>query len=713
MSGLSFLHVGLLLGALGVAAPIIIHFIFRRRAKVVGFPPMRFVLLSYKKVARRLLLREYLLLAARCLMVLFLALALAAPVISRVSRGLARGEKPLAAVMIIDGSPSMWRKAGKASLFETARETASDWIGSLADGDRAGVIDASRLTSIGLLKDPGDAIKAVGELTPSYSTARLVEAVSLASSQLAGAEGHDRVVIVFTDLQASSWTGAWTGGDSVPIRVVDMSEGLVPRNVSIDGLEVKRRSLAREEAAIITAKIKNHGEVDERRTLVRVAMGGQTAAQGFVDLTAGDEVEKEQVITDAPGGAGVVTIEVDDGMTADNSAYFMLSGGQKVRALLVDGDPGTGYLESETYFLEQALDPRLYAKSRVQPAGATPAELNEANLDDYQVLILANVEAVPPRTAAKIKAFVEKGGGLLFTLGDRVRESTYNEIWKDLLPRELRGVKLAYAGATGADEDKVMHLDSSILAGSRHPALALFSDPGQGDLGLAGFWKYFLMQQEVGSEGEVLLRLTDGAPILVEKKYGRGKVMLFAGTADRAWNDLCVHPTYLPLFQQIVRYLGDALVEEDSGKMAAGVVLKIPVATDVTGARVKGPDGAARDAELIEDAGRKSLRVVDTELPGVYRVRFARGGGRPPASFDDERADATIVLNLDPAESDLTKLGKAEIESRVKSGNVTVTAADEPLEASGQESEEKVPFAWLFLYLMVGALIIERALMKS
>jgi hypothetical protein len=79
MTGFAFAHPLIALGTLGIAAPIIIHFIFRRRSRRLEFSAMRFVLLSYKKVARRLMVQEYLLLAARCLMVALLALALAVP----------------------------------------------------------------------------------------------------------------------------------------------------------------------------------------------------------------------------------------------------------------------------------------------------------------------------------------------------------------------------------------------------------------------------------------------------------------------------------------------------------------------------------------------------------------------------------------------------------------------------------------------------------
>ena len=76
-----FLNTWLLLGLAGIAIPVIIHLINRRQAKVIDWGAMRFLLDSLVSRRRRVLLEEILLLAARCLLVGLLALALARPFI--------------------------------------------------------------------------------------------------------------------------------------------------------------------------------------------------------------------------------------------------------------------------------------------------------------------------------------------------------------------------------------------------------------------------------------------------------------------------------------------------------------------------------------------------------------------------------------------------------------------------------------------------------
>jgi hypothetical protein len=76
-----FLNTLLLLGALGITIPIIIHLLNRRSNRIVDWGAMNFLLESLAIRNRRIQLEEALLMATRCLLVGLLALALARPFI--------------------------------------------------------------------------------------------------------------------------------------------------------------------------------------------------------------------------------------------------------------------------------------------------------------------------------------------------------------------------------------------------------------------------------------------------------------------------------------------------------------------------------------------------------------------------------------------------------------------------------------------------------
>ncbi len=76
---MTFLNYIMLLALAGVGIPILIHLLNRRRAKVVEWGAMRFLMASVASRNRRILLEELLLMALRCVLVALLVVAMARP----------------------------------------------------------------------------------------------------------------------------------------------------------------------------------------------------------------------------------------------------------------------------------------------------------------------------------------------------------------------------------------------------------------------------------------------------------------------------------------------------------------------------------------------------------------------------------------------------------------------------------------------------------
>src|SRR4051794_7214984 len=69
----------LIAGALLIAIPIIIHILNRQRFRIVNWAAMEFLLRAMRKNRKRLKLEQWILLAARCLAVFLIGLALSEP----------------------------------------------------------------------------------------------------------------------------------------------------------------------------------------------------------------------------------------------------------------------------------------------------------------------------------------------------------------------------------------------------------------------------------------------------------------------------------------------------------------------------------------------------------------------------------------------------------------------------------------------------------
>src|SRR5258706_11343291 len=104
---MGFLNLAMLIGLAGVAIPIIIHLLNRRRFDVVDWGAMQFLKIS-ETTRRRILIEEVLLMALRMGVIALMVLALAAPYLISpwVSKFLsdAGGRPNRDVVIIIDGS---------------------------------------------------------------------------------------------------------------------------------------------------------------------------------------------------------------------------------------------------------------------------------------------------------------------------------------------------------------------------------------------------------------------------------------------------------------------------------------------------------------------------------------------------------------------------------------------------------------------------------
>src|SRR4029450_415933 len=99
-----------------------------------------------------------------------------------------------------------------------------------------------------------------------------------------------------------------------------------------------------------------------------------------------------------------------EGLAGNAELHFTLDAQDKLKILVVDGDPQTSLVQSETFFLTRALNPSGERDSSLfLPTVILPDGLNAATLDDYQVVILSNLTVPPDGFVAKLQNFLRQG----------------------------------------------------------------------------------------------------------------------------------------------------------------------------------------------------------------------------------------------------------------------------------------------------------------
>lgn len=688
----SFLYPVFLYGLLAASLPVVIHLLNRRKLKRIRFPAVRFILLSQKRISRSYRLRHWLLLALRTLALVFLALLLANPIF-QTGAGLFAGGGPVDLVVLLDNSLSMtW--SGDGDGFKQAKETARLLISGLNDGDRAALIPTNlsgkepfRLKSQKeiLLKDL-DAIE-IADGTANFAAA-LGKAYELLSEPAAQKE-----IRLITDMGLTGWDQFSLASlkqvdPSIPLKTLSVGGKQRPLNATVKEIRVGGQSIGANLPLQIETVVANFGDGEIKDLLVQLSIDGQNREQKLTAVPPGGETTvRFQVRLGAPGAHfGQVTLK-KEGLAGNPAANFTLDAQDKVRVLVVDGDPQTSLALSETFFLSRALNPAQEKDSSVfLPTVILADGLAAASLDSYQAVILCNVASLPDAWVAKLRSFVNQGGGLLIFAGDRIQADQYNRLAHGappLLPAELRERKL---GAESGGE-RIGRIDLA------HPALQGFSDTILSEsMTSARVWGYM---RSAGGAG--LLALANGDPLLMERRVGAGRVLLMTTSADRDWTDLPVKTAYLPLLQALTGYLaGGKRGSLDAGIPVGSVKeISLPAAYVGKSLRVIKPNRQDTEITLSGATERAVARFEDNDRAGIYRLAL-------PAGAEKEGAPQIYAVNPPVLESRLEGISARELAAKLKPISVAVIPV-ETLQQGGKRMDLALPL----LALLIVTLLLE------
>jgi len=663
---MQFLAPSLLLGLAAAVLPWFIHRIGQRRANPVRFAAMELLLRAERQVSARRRLREILLLLMRTAIAAALPLVFAKPYTEVRSDLPAATSRPQAALIVLDDSGSMRRTRANDStpLFDRARQRARSLLANLAPESDVALVMASEGTATPIPEPTADRPRVLAALDAATCSARRADftgAIRKAVQILTSARRPERLIYLITDLQAVGWEGgsglpdaSGEGGAPPPaVVILDVNEGAAWPNRAVVNLTAEPAPEAGPLGVAVIAEIANFGPDPVSNLGITLRFDGTPVAKGFVELPANGRTRK-RFLHALGAGASVREAEVEidhDRFPLDDRRMTRVEVSRGLRILVVDGDPRTVRTEDETFFLEAALRA---GGSSFAVTTALPDELAGRTLAEYGSIFMANVARPSADVAGALVRYVETGGGLFISVGDKVDADAWNQQLGRILPQPLGLKRTASARpGSGAEGETVDLRPAERLApfDRRHPLLAGFPPRGDG-LSSARFFQFMLLAPAPDLPSRsVVLRYENGAPALVEADVGRGRVLLLTTTVDREWTDLPIRPGFLPLMQEAARRLAGAPSGEAVAALTVGQKREIAIGADDRRIEVIKPSGESRwlvpEPRQSDGKPARSVLFTETDEPGWYRVRGSHTDGS-----QIDRSDDSFVVNLDTRESD-------------------------------------------------------------
>jgi hypothetical protein len=621
MQGLSLIHAGFLAAGLAVAVPIVIHLLFRQKTRTLAIGSVRFLHQVVREHRRRRRVRQWILLALRMLAVLLLALLFARPYWDA-SHGRGLDQE---IVLLVDRSASMGAKNERG---ETSFERALAKLrGELS------LLDANVVLHIGLCDESGVEEISVEQLKAAATTNAASDfglALAWGRDVLAQSQRSSKRIVLISDLQRTGLRQ--TSLDQLPegieLQLHDVGEALA-RNVAIESVTAVHTEIRPDAQVRVRLIVRNYGPLPVRQVPVRCDLDGpagkitvskqiDVAGHGSTVVELPFEIQQDGLYR------GPVAVTVEDALSIDNQRWIAFEARHPDRVLLMDGAEGRSVFTNETYFLETALRLRT-EESDGQMRSFEPERIawesgeGFPRLDGYRAVVLANVRRLTAVDGERMDEYVRGGGSLLIFAGDQVTPDSVAVLQEhQLLPGQI--AKTLVSGRLRVDQWN-----------AKHPALACFADPQQGDLRRVEFTK-LLPLESPKTDCHVLLQSGDFI-VAAEQTVGRGRCLYFGSTADRDWTDLPRTPMYVPLVRQLLAYLTDQLAERSA--VTSRLVTKAHDPIGIT--------------PVAGDDGRWLVTNLDPRESALDRVtpeEFRQLAGGKVEKLDEAAQEAALGITL-------------------------------------------------------------------
>ncbi len=665
---MSFINSIFLFGLGAALLPVLYHLVRKLRAKKLPFSSLMFLKSTPKELVRKRRLRDILLMTVRAVMFGLLALVFARPFIPEEHFPLIAGTPSSSTVLLVDNSYSMQY----GDVFDRAKQEALDRIDRAGSNDEISVVlfsDVARQMTP-LSSEQALHRAAIEQARPGYRATDFYAPLRLASDILADARHEHKEIVLISDMQRGGWTSTlenWKLDPSimfVPVKVAEEA----PENAFVEAFNLTKRRADVRTALRFDARVRATGRLAERAAAVTLTVDNAGSDAQTLPGAASRNVSFQQFAPRAGFFQGSLALEADR-LPPDDRYYFTYTVEGRPSLLCIEGGGRQGGYPG-CFFLNSAFNLGDDAPYAFTTGGAELIRASE--LRRHQVVFVAGLPSLSDAQARVLRDYAEDGGTVVFSFGEGAN-----------LPAYAAALRTLGAGRVDevVDARALQHAEAIIgEVELRHPIFNLFAESGISAIFRSRFHRYVRM--EADGDAAVLGTYDTGDPMLVERRLGNGKVLVYTSSFNTVWTDLPVSEMFVPLAYQIVRYGLDG----PGARFGYTVGDVVPL------------QGRPGDEWEVRAPGNRLYKVtIDTSGTGVFRET------EEPGNYQAAGSGSTFLfsVNVDPRESDLDTRDEEEAFAAVAAQTQDVPRTPAEAATAAVEENEREQKLWRYLLLLV------------
>jgi Aerotolerance regulator N-terminal/von Willebrand factor type A domain len=624
-----FLNPAVLFGLLAASIPVLIHLLNLKKLKKVDFSTLSFLKELQKNKIRKLKLKQWLLLALRVLIILFLVTAFARPTLKGFALGGTTSAAKTTAVFILDNTFSMSVVDANGSYFNQAKQTITDLLQNLQEGDEAALI---------LVSDQGNEeikptlnldefSKEVKDADISYSSGTINHALVKAASILGQSKNFNKEIYLLSDFQKGRLTEEKSLpdlsellNDKVKLYTFDFS-GKQVFNLGINEIKVNTQIFEKDKPVSFNVTVTNYSEQPTDNAVLSLFINGERSAQQSISLASGEsKVVTMEAVAKSTGYNDAVAELEDDDIVQDDRRYATFYIPDKIPVAIFYAD------EKDVKFLETALT--LSGEAGILKL--TEKNINQISSFDlslFDVIIIDDSQN--PSDVDRIKSYVENGGGLFLIPGEITDVSGFTTL--------ISGIGLPRVTGTVGNLNETNNPTSFDKIQFEHPIFEnIFSEVEKKNLDSPEI--YFHLKISTEGKGVDIISLTDGTSFLGDYKVGKGKVLLLNTSPVLSWSNFPLKNIFAPLYLKSVFYL--ASKDKADNDYFSGQPVTITL-SDISLPQIKvnKPDKTEEFINLEKSGNLNFINYNKTDVTGNYKF------------YSGQKIIDEISVNANPEES--------------------------------------------------------------
>lgn len=705
--------------------PVLIHLINLLRHRRVKWAAMDFLLQSQKRNKKWIVFKQLLLLLLRVAAIAAIVFMVAQPKL-RSDWSKLFGSSTVHHIVLLDDSYSMSDRRGNETAFDRAKRATLE-IAKLAS-DQPGQQAFSLIRFSGQPTLSLQAENTIGEefnvtlktaldpLTATETAALPSTALEAMSRLPSKASDENRIVYLVSDFRAAQWENSTElrkqldeiSARGTRLHLVHCVDAARP-NLTIAELQPTIGTRAAGVELFMEVAVKNQGEETATNVALKVEENGNPRPGLRIDeIAPGDTAVRRFRVNFQSAGEHTVAAKIEqaDAVEVDNTRYDVIEIEDAVPVLLIDGDAAT----HDAKRLADALSPGGTVQTGLRPRIERPQFLRQPEqLAEFATIFLLNVPHLDATEIETLENFVRAGGGLGIFLGETVDGRFYTEdLYKageGLFPCPIvRSTDLLAASEPNTPD----------MQTSDHPLFKMFRELRRNPLDDVRIERYFDIpgdwQPEKASTVQVIAKLRNGAPLIVEQRFGAGRVVAVLTKASTfktsefgSWNNWAKTYSYLPTMVLLQSYLEAGRQRNDVRLVGQPIELTLPAAEYGDTAEFVPPQNSAEGPLTVKATKtdqQLKFNFTDTNRSGFYNIALQSATGH--------KSNRRYAYNVSPGEGDLHTLDGPQLASRFEGLKYEFHRAEDL--SYSPESLAGVDLGDKLFYALVALLLAEQAM---